>query len=276
MKIYVATHKIYPFPDDNIYCPIQVGRSLSTPINGMLGDDAGDNISSQNANFCELTALYWLWKNSLENIVGLVHYRRYFQLKINSSFINNIKIPNGYEIQQLMNHFDFIVPFKDSVDGVSIFELYCDAHYVKDLILTRDIIMDIYPDYVTDFDAVLMSSSLSYCNMFIAKKEYVDEYCQWLFDILFMLKERVKIEKYDGYQKRLYGFLSERLFNVWLYHNKNRLRIYYGRVVNLEKRERQSFIKRGFSKFSKLKFKLPNYLFLIRRGFAKYLYRISM
>ena len=48
-------------------------------------DNRGDNISKKNVNYCETTALYWMWKNRLEDkskddakYFGLSQYRRMF------------------------------------------------------------------------------------------------------------------------------------------------------------------------------------------------------
>ena len=49
-------------PDDPMYIPVQVGSALNPPL-PYIGDDTGDNISERNPYFCELTGLYWAWKN---------------------------------------------------------------------------------------------------------------------------------------------------------------------------------------------------------------------
>ena len=81
IKILTVTHKSYDFPQDEIYQPIQVGRVLSTVDLSILSDNEGINISGKNKNFCELTAIYWAWKNHFFadcDYVGLTHYRRFF------------------------------------------------------------------------------------------------------------------------------------------------------------------------------------------------------
>lgn len=79
IKIIVATHKKYQMPDDDLYVPLQVGAEGKENL-GYEVDNKGDNISSKNPYFCELTGLYWAWKNFNAECIGLVHYRRYFTL----------------------------------------------------------------------------------------------------------------------------------------------------------------------------------------------------
>ena len=56
IKILVVTHKQYWMPEDSVYMPIHVGREGKADI-GYTGDHTGDNISSKNANYCELWSL---------------------------------------------------------------------------------------------------------------------------------------------------------------------------------------------------------------------------
>ena len=56
-------------------------------------------------------------------------------------------------------------------------------------------------------------------NMFIMKKEILDGYCKWLFDILFELEQNVDISKYDQFHSRFFGRISELLLDVYLRKN---------------------------------------------------------
>ena len=76
IKILVATHKAYWMPEDDVYMPVHVGREGKQDL-GFNGDNTGDNISLKNANYCELTGLYWAWKNLQCDYIGLCHYRRF-------------------------------------------------------------------------------------------------------------------------------------------------------------------------------------------------------
>ena len=77
--------------------------------------------------------------------------------------------------------------------------------------------------------------------MFISSKKIYDEYYNWLFDILFELEKRTDTSNYDNYNKRLYGFMSERLFNVWLNHHKE-LKIYRTPVYNIDRRPYNQYL----------------------------------
>lgn len=80
IKILIAAHKPYWMPKDPVYLPLHVGAE-GKPDLGYTKDNTGDNISAKNPNFCELTGLYWAWKNLDADYLGLVHYRRYFTRK---------------------------------------------------------------------------------------------------------------------------------------------------------------------------------------------------
>ena len=80
LRIIVATHKPYRMPEGSCYLPLQVG-AFGKPSLGpeYRRDDEGENISARNSSWCELTGLYWAWKNLRADALGLVHYRRLFR-----------------------------------------------------------------------------------------------------------------------------------------------------------------------------------------------------
>ena len=79
---------------------------------------------------------------------------------------------------------------------------------------------ELYPEYVQDFDKVLNEKSGHILNMFVMRYDIFSNYCQWLFSILFELEKYLNLEGYSQYQQRVYGYLAERLLDVWLSHNK--------------------------------------------------------
>ena len=220
IKILVATHKKYDMPSEDIYLPIHVGREGKEDL-GYQGDNQGENISLKNSNYCELTGLYWAWKNLQCDVIGLSHYRRYFTDKSKFEVAKNKNnkmdlILNKQDIEKILKNADIIVPKKRNYYIETIYSHYKNAHHIKDLDETRNIIEELYPEYLENFDRVMNGKTIHLYNMFVMKKELFDEYCEWLFNILFELEKRVDISDYDAYQSRIFGFISERLFNVWI------------------------------------------------------------
>ena len=244
IRIYVATHKEYNMPKDSIYIPLHVGAEGKKDL-GYLKDNIGDNISLKNSSFCELTGIYWMWKNDNDSdYIGLNHYRRYFSLKKNAKGYDDILTE-----EQILNIFKekkIIIPMVHFRKNVK--DQYASIHNVDDLMLTGKIISELYPDYVDDFNQVLSSKDFAICNMFIMKKTDFDKYAEWLFNILFELEKRVDISSYDNYNKRLFGFLSERLFNVYVHHNFEKSEI---KNINIYETEKVSLLKRVFSRLKR-------------------------
>lgn len=220
-------------PEDKVYLPLHVGKAGKQDL-GFTGDDTGDNISEKNANFCELTGLYWAWKNLDCKYLGLCHYRRYFAAKPRSSSLEDKKaaIFKATDYKKLLNQYDIILPKKRNYYIETIRSQYEHAHNKRDLDEVEKIILEKHPDYHEAFIKVMGRTSLFILNMFVMKKGLFDAYCQWLFDIEFELEKRIDISAYDPYNARVFGFLSERLFNVWL--EKQKLNIVEVEVINLE------------------------------------------
>lgn len=211
-KIFVMTHKKIEPIADPMYIPLHVGKAGKEDL-GYLGDDTGDNISDRNRSYCELTGIYWLWKNMSCDIIGICHYRRYF--------IREERLLNQAQVEETIQKYPIIVPDSTYVMAKeqigSIQEHYDECHNLRDMAVCREVLQQKYPEYVLAFDYSMKITLFTRGNMWITRKEIFDRYCEWLFDILFEVEARINITKYDDYQKRVMGFLSERLFRVWLF-----------------------------------------------------------
>nr|WP_315540857.1 DUF4422 domain-containing protein [uncultured Haemophilus sp.] len=245
LTVLVITHKDYEFPHSACYRPLFVGgkrpKSLKNEV--FYRDNSGVNIAEKNSSFCELTGLYWAWKNGVfENnqYVGLVHYRRYFAGK--ALYLKKKQIASESELLTILEKYDVILPRKRNYFIESIYAHYQHAHHIKDLELTRVVITELQPEYLKSFDTVMQGRKLHLYNMFVMPSEKASEYCHWLFSILFELEKRVDVTQYDNYQKRVFGFIAERLFNVWILYNQ--LNVKYLPVVNLEG---ENLIKKGLN-----------------------------
>lgn len=220
IKIIIATHKEYFMPSDPIYLPLHVGKQGKEDI-GYQGDNSGENISDKNGSFCELTGLYWAWKNLTNDYLGLIHYRRFFSVK-SASERKNSDIETLYldhkEASKLLNEYDVIVPSKRNYYIETLYSHYANTLHAEHLDVTREIIAEQCGEYLSSFDAVMKQRSGYMFNMFLMSRELTNDYCSWLFPILFELEKRIPSQQYSVFHARFYGRVSELLFNVWLKH----------------------------------------------------------
>lgn len=210
MKVIVATHKPYRMPEAACYLPLQVGAAGKPPL-GFRRDDEGENISARNPNWCELTGVYWAWKNLKADAVGLVHYRRLFK--------GAKGIATAAELEAALAKTGVVLPKKRNYFIETTRSQYVHAHHAEDLDLTREILVERHPDCVAAFDAAMASTKGHRFNMFVMTRERFDAYCSWLFDILFELERRLDISEYSPYDARVFGFVAERLLDVWIAAN---------------------------------------------------------
>lgn len=217
VRIIVAAHKPYQMPDDEMYLPLHVGRAGKPDI-GFRGDDTGENISEKNPNFCELTGLYWAWKNSDADYLGLVHYRRHFAGK---AFGRKTKrILTKPQLEKLLQKNDVVLPKKRNYYIETIYSHYAHTFDASQLDKTREIIAKKYPAYLPAFEKTMNSRKAHMFNMFVMKRELSDRYCEWLFDILFELEKEIDTEGMTAFEARLFGRISERLLDVWIETNR--------------------------------------------------------
>ena len=229
IEIFVVMHKIVDLNKmnlDKMYKRLLVGKKSSAEENIIL-DSTGENISEKNKFYCELTGLYWIWKNVECEYVGLCHYRRFF--KENNKYLTRNDILEILDKQQA----DIILPPK-WYTILTVDEVYKKNHIASDLEMCRQVIEEIYPEYLESFDKIMKGHSVHTLNMFVASKALIDKYCEWLFMILGKVEDKVDLNVRSDYQKRVFGFLSERLFNVWI--EKNNLEVYVCNVENTEQR----------------------------------------
>ena len=227
VKIIVAAHKAFRMPDDDMYIPLHVGAEGKVDENGhpldigFVKDNTGDSISIKNPGYCELTGLYWAWKKSDADFIWLAHYRRHFSMhKTRDPFDGVLTFA---ELEPILVKKRVIVPKKRRYYIESLYNHYKHKHYISQLEETRSIIEEKYPECIPSFHRVVRRKWGYMFNMMIMERELVNEYCTWLFDVLFELEKRVKEGKVkmpalSTFQARFYGRISEIIFNVWLDH----------------------------------------------------------
>lgn len=242
ISILVALHKPYEVPADAGFLPVHLGKSISSVQLPFQGDDIGENISHLNPHFCELTGLYWLWKNKKADIFGLVHYRRFFKSKSSKLNFLGHDICNSDELAKFMKDFDIVLPRPRNYFIETIEQHYRNAHHEEDLKVLKEVVLKLYPSYEKSFEKVMTSRKASLYNMFVMKSEHFNSYCPWLFEILFEVEKKIPYKDYDLYQSRVFGFMAERLLNIWALQNIHPQKIKYVSIINIEG---ENLIKKG-------------------------------
>lgn len=236
LKIIVCCHKDDIYKSSNIYIPIHVGKALSEKEFGIIGDNTGDNISTKNDCYCELTGMYWAWKNLKEaDYIGLCHYRRYFDFNhvgrrlfplstIKTELFNKLNLDISPKAEKWLKNNGCIIAKANHLH-TSLYTHYCEEHYSTDFRILGDIIRETLPNkYFQSFiDTQIKSNRFSPYNMFIMNWETFDKYCSWLFPILKKVEKQTNITNYSSFQKRIYGYIAERLLN--LYVNAEQLKV---------------------------------------------------
>lgn len=214
IKICVITHKDYWMPSDEVYVPLHVGKAEHPEVDlGFTADDTGDNISDRNSRYCELTGIYWAWKNLEADYLGFCQYRRHFMYKekvkrgdasnvmttgeaIAACLQAQVIVPKtrNYRIQTLEQHF-----------------LGYSFAYPDDLEALRSSINVIDPTYLPAFDKVMSRRKGHMCNMWIMRRDLADSYCSWLFDVMSDLDNRI-----DPSRTRILGYFAEHMLDIWM------------------------------------------------------------
>ncbi|PJM74070.1 glycosyltransferase [Bifidobacterium primatium] len=243
IRLFVTSHKPVDMPEGDIIQMVQVGNGLK---NGRFPftyhDDDGENISEKNPMYCELTTQYWAWKNIDAEYYGFCHYRRYFDFSdieheendygeiiddyIDDAAIKEYKLDDS-SITKTVRGYDIITTgikdLREVIDGHGTpKKLYAAAPYLKfkDLRHVYDILCVMHPDYKQDADAFLDGNFSCFCNMYIMRKEQFFAYCEWMFPLLEKFEKTTDMSLYSKEALRTPGHLSERLFNIWLMHQK--------------------------------------------------------
>lgn len=215
VQIYVVTHRDYNVMQDELYRPICVGGHYHKE--GYLSEQQGENISYLNGKINECTAMYWIWKNTSSEYVGLNHYRRYFY---NDGILSENNYLNKQTILHIFQQYDMILPEYRCFYNVSVEEqmrmtMEKDA-FEKGYETVRTAMAVHQPGYLDAFEAVMQGHKLFICNMFVMSRDIFNEYCEWLFSFLIEAAENIDVEMYDNYSRRVIGFFAERMLTVWL------------------------------------------------------------
>jgi len=246
--IYIVYHKEDVLFSNQVFKPISVGKFSNISSDKFLKDNTGDNISFKNDLYNELTALYWMWKNTKDEYVGLNHYRRFFYTGFDLSFnfkllqksissiykkyvrfepyikTNSIKnVQKELQRQQktllsLLDKNTIIVPNYQYLKEPVIVN-YEKYHRLEDFLITDQVLRKLSNGFYLSWNKIKNDNALIAYNMFIMHRENFNDYLSFLFEVLFEVEKQIKIPT-DPYQKRVMGFLSERIFTAYIHYLK--------------------------------------------------------
>jgi hypothetical protein len=244
LKIYQSFHNRFLRNEKcDWIVPIAVG-GYKDP--SMLSDAENDHISQLNPFYCELTAVYWVWKNTSEDDVGFIHYRRYFdflnkdrpflskmsyfykkkhekllqnianiKIRYNNSSLNYLtqKQQHLAAIEALQN-FEVLIPSKQLLPP-SMHEQYLDRMEAHPWNVFLD---QIDVNHKGKLNPQLFFSNENMapiCNMFLMRRTQFNRYCEDLFPVLDRVFKKIGTP-YDQYNNRYPGFLAERYLWYWI------------------------------------------------------------
>lgn len=197
---------------------LQVGATHADRFVAELKDNYQDNISEKNGDYSELTGLYWLWKNyimdseeSKKEYVGLAHYRRFLELSD-----SDLKKIQDNDIDVVL---PYPMPYEPNIEAHH--ERYISEFEWDGVLQALD---ELEPEYAKKFKEILNQNYLYNYNIIVAKSNILDDYCMWLFKLLFRIEE---INNSDGFKvpNRYLGYVGETLETLYFMYNKDRLKI---------------------------------------------------
>lgn len=243
IQIYLCTSNFFDLPKEAPFIPIQGGAAINPRLPGIQGDDTGDNISRLNPMFCEMTAMYWAWKNAPRtDYVGFFHYRRllnfghllapdlHWSERNFFDFTPGTMRRFGWDYETILNAVDgsdIVMPHIEDIqlppdwkEPGTLYQHYRNCHYSRDINLTMKVIKDLYPEYAKMTDKVMNSTRGYFCHMFIMKWDIFQEYMQWVFDITMTVTNQIDLKapiyKYNKNDNRVSGFIGERIINIFV------------------------------------------------------------
>ena len=205
----VAMHEAYALPTDALYTPVQAGAAIRPPL-GLTRDDTGKNISAKNGSYCELTVLYWMAHNVDADWYGLCHYRRYFSLRRTGKD----RILTRAQLLPMLDSADIFLPKKRHYWLETNFTQYAHAHHGEDLRKVRAALARLHPGQEEAFDRVMARRSGHRFNLMLMRRDALQSYVAELFPLLDAAD--IDTTGYSARDKRVHGFLAERLLDVWL------------------------------------------------------------
>ena len=232
ISIYIASQTIDNLPKIKDYIPLIVGKP-ELSMEDCFNDSTGDSISLKNPFYCELTGHYWIWKNDKQSdVVGLCHYRRFLWINetgrriCRKNFTTLNDTVNNYldtcQLENTLKSHDIILPRPYAFSKDSIKSQFISYHGQSNYDLMINSIRELYPEYMVTVESAFGFRFEYFANLMIARKDIFDDYSKWLFAILQNIENNIDLNNQQNL--RLLGYIGERLLNLYVIHNKLRIK----------------------------------------------------
>lgn len=186
---------------------IQAGADIADRIICDILDNTGDNISSKNKQYCEMTASYWVWKNTNHDWKGIEHYRRHLLVKP----------------EHLADDVDAILPLPYICYPNTMYQFRrFVSEEVKDALFKA--LKDLHPNEYDRYCDILYGQYQYTYNLVVAKRKIFDDYCTWFFEITEYM-ENMGDEVTDIRDTRALSYVAEVLTNLYFMYHSERLKI---------------------------------------------------
>lgn len=172
----------------------------------------GDNIDRLNPYYCELTGLYYMWKHDSDDIAGLEHYRRYF-------YTGN-RMLSREDAEEKLSRSDIMLAPHHHPRKRTTYEWFITAQKQPDLDKWLLCVDTTCPGFMPVFMDYLNSNRLYICNMFVTRKEILDEWCSWIFPMLSLYDRAAGLTEFN---RRIDGYLAEHTLGAWCLWKKLRI-----------------------------------------------------
>lgn len=187
---------------------IQAGTALADVSIADIHDDTGINISKKNRMYCEMSAVYWIWKNTDHDWIGIEHYRRHLLVKPEM--------------------------LRDDIDAILPLPYICYPHEISQFLrfTTEDVLnallkalKELHPDKYEDYHRILYDKYQYTYNMICARRYVFDNYCRWFFEITEYMEKTIGEDVPELIKTRAFSYVAEVLTNLYFMYHQNDLRI---------------------------------------------------
>ncbi len=186
---------------------IQAGAALTGKRISDLTDDTGMNISERNRMYCEMSAVYWVWKNTEHDWVGIEHYRRHLLVRP----------------EMLTEDVDAILPLPYTCypNEMAQFLRFTTEDVLNALLKT---LKELHPSEFARYHDILYGKYQYTYNLVCAKRKVFDDYCRWFFEITEHM-ETMADEVPEIKETRALSYVAEVLTNLYFMDHQKDLRI---------------------------------------------------